>query len=121
MELVQAGRWNDVSNACRRARYWLRVGEIPLSGFPWAAELGPAIHLLNWAEVQAARYGRRSGPAASPASSLSLRDPFIEHLGRESYNVLGEFEAAMQTGSYREAAQSICNMSASQGLGGLPP
>ncbi len=115
--LIQTARWDEVAEFCRQMKYWLRVEEMPSSGFPWAAELGPTVHFLNWGEAQAARYGRKAGPAARSAASNSVRDPLSERLGKESYNVLGEFEAAMETGSYREAAQTICNMSTSQGLG----
>jgi outer membrane protein assembly factor BamB len=116
-ELAQAARWDELAEVCRQMKYWLRVAEMPSSGFPWAAELGPTVHLMAWADAQAARYGRKAGGPPRAAVSSAARDPLNEHLGRESYNVLGEFEAAMETGSYREAAQTVCNMSASQGLG----
>ncbi len=116
-ELIQAGRWTEAADFCRQTRYWLRLSELPFSYFPWAGELSTTFHLLTWGEAQAARYGQKAGGPGRAAAAQSVRDPLNEHLGKESYNVLGEFEAAMETGAYREAAQTVCNMSASQGLG----
>ena len=61
-ELIQAARWDEVADFCRQMKYWLRVAEMPSSGFPWTAELGPTVYFLNWGEAQAARYRGKSGP-----------------------------------------------------------
>ncbi len=56
-------------------------------------------------------------PAGVP---LRRRQPLLERLSREGYNVLAELEATLQAQAYREACQVISMSMVTEGLGLLP-
>ncbi len=109
-------RAEEAAEFCRRMRYWSRAeprGDKP----PWTRELR---HFVAWASVQSGRQLPEKTEENVASPSTEWRHPLIERLSREGYNVLADFQAALDGQAYREAAQIISTSVKNEGLGLLP-
>lgn len=119
MLLAQAAedRVTEVEKLLDRLEYWTQPDRLESGRPPWGGEVQ---HLVDWAEFQLGRRreeARAGRPAAVPPS---WRDPLLERLSKEGYNVLAEFQAAIDAGAHRAACQIIAT-SADPGVAGLLP
>jgi outer membrane protein assembly factor BamB len=76
--------------------------------------------LLAWASDWATTHGENEPPIDRNAPHVDRRHPFIEELNKEGFNLLGDFEAAMASKSYRDACQIITSADVSDSLGLWP-
>lgn len=109
-------RLEEVQELCRQVRYWNRTGRRDAASPLWTAR---ARHLVYWAEAQATgRPPKEAGPM--PVGPSPWRHPLTVHSTKEGYNVFGEFAAALDGQTYREACQIISSAAQTEGLGLLP-
>jgi outer membrane protein assembly factor BamB len=123
--LAQQERWAEVSQCCRRLRYFLRLGDPSYYTPPWKEQADATLHLLRWAEAQAWLSAPRLPTAELPRGKGSLsrkqwRHPLAEHVSKESFSLLAEFDAAVSSGEYRGACQVVSSWSNAEGGGLLP-
>jgi len=115
---AQLKRWPHVEALCRQMNYWTsRSRDIGKSRAPqhrytasqlrWAQHRTAVLHLLDWAEGQARLHTAEPDDTARHRPAKLWRHPLVERLGKESYNVLGEFNAALAAGAYRDACRII--------------
>ena len=76
--------------------------------------------LVDWAEALVQR--NRPADAATPTRPIlaAWRHPLVEQFGKEGYNVLSEFEAALAGDAFKDACQIIGSVNAQQAAGLLP-
>lgn len=115
--LASDQQWDEVRALVKRMRYWNaipREGDQP----PWSPE---AEHLIDWAEATAADFAPpKNGEKPSGRMRNSEIRPLVEHLSRDGFTVMAELRAALDSQSYREAAQMITATSGAERLGLLP-
>jgi len=125
LALAQQERWADVSQCCRRLRYFLRLGDPSYYTPPWKEQAGATLHLLRWAEAQAWLAAPQS-PAGLPShgkgtlSRKQWRHPLAERVSKEAFSQLAEFDAAVASGEYRGACQVTASWSNAVEGGLLP-
>lgn len=123
--LTQQERWADVGRCCRWLRYFLRLGELSYRAPPWREQPETTMQLFRWSEAQAWLSAPRSPMGERPGGKGSLsrnqwRHPLAEHVSKESFNLLAEFDAAVSGGEYRGACHVISSWSIAEGGGLLP-
>jgi hypothetical protein len=114
-------RFEEVQGLCEQIRFWNRGGGREADALPWIDELRRAVvkHLVYWAETQAA--GRPPKEAGQQAVGPSpWRHPLVVNSSKEGYNLFGEFAAALEGQTYREACQILSSTAQTEGLGLLP-
>ncbi len=75
--------------------------------------------LVGWAGAWLARQVESEAP--SDRTALRARQhPFVEELNKEGFNLLGDFQAALDSKAYRDACQIIANAETSDSLGLWP-
>jgi outer membrane protein assembly factor BamB len=109
-------RLPEVRELCRQVQFWNRTGH-PHSNSPqWTDQVK---HLAFWGEAQAT--GQAPKDAVQTAMGPSpWRHPLVVTATREGYNIFGEFTAALQSETYREACQVLSSAAQTTGLGLLP-
>jgi outer membrane protein assembly factor BamB len=115
--LVSTNAWSEARELCRQLRFF--TAKYPLDR-KWSPDLDATGKLIFWADSLA----RRNLPAEPGASAMAIpstwRHPLIEQLGKEGFNILAEFDAALAGEAYRDACQIISSASAQEALGLLP-
>ena len=101
LELLERGQFDAMQQLCRVLRFYHQQGYS---------------RLIPWAEYVAAR------PTGGSAANVSpqWRHPLIEELSKDSYNVLAEFQAILDSQSPQEAARMIAQVDP-QVAAGLAP
>jgi len=120
LTLTQQEQWQQVGELCRRARYWTRSGEYAYTTPPWKEGSEVTLYLLRWATAQAWLYGPKSAGGKPPLVRTEWRHPLIESLNKETFNVLAEFDAAVESAAYRDACQVILAAADPEARGLLP-
>jgi len=120
LTLAQRGHWQQLDGLCRRLSYWTRFSEPNYWETPWPTGKEETIDLIRWATAQARLHTPRRPQSAPPAITVRFRHPLLEQLSKESYNVLAEFNAALQGRAYRAACQVIVASAELQSQGLLP-
>ena len=133
LTLACEDRWPQVEELFGRLRYWTLPDRLEARQPVWGGELQ---YLVDWAEWQLAR--RREKEEERPAGERpavpppAWRHPLIERLSKEGYNVMAEFQAALDavgggcdgdpasTRAYRAACQIISTSADPDVLGLLP-
>ena len=125
---VQSQHWAKVDAMCRRTKFWL---QLPSNASYERKELYErrmdrwrerhvhvtnqmaVAHMLNWGE--AVSRVRLAEPTAGkpPTLGKQWQHPLVTEISKESYNVLGEFKAALASGAYRDACQILTAAAAS--------
>ncbi|HEX4129429.1 MAG TPA: PQQ-binding-like beta-propeller repeat protein [Pirellulales bacterium] len=120
-ELVSRGQWQLLRESCRRFTFFFHPA-IAAGGRRPTSERGRTIKLVEWGSVLAQRNSppgdERVGPL--PAVPVSWRHPLIERLGKEEFNALAEFDAAVASGADKDACQIITNIVPKADEGLLP-
>lgn len=109
---VHQERWEDVVSLIQRLRFWREHDPNRRDS--------PADRLIAWTASQAARGAPRNLLAPEIDSLATVRQPLIEALSKEGYNILAEFEAALQSRAYDDACQIISTADTQGALGLLP-
>ena len=114
--LIEQDRWEEVVALCQRLEYWNRSVD------PGKRTSGreSLLALTEWAQGSAFRSlpARRAGTAT--VLRAEWRHPLVEVLSKEGYNILAEFNAALDGESYTDACQIISNSDPRGALGLLP-
>lgn len=120
LTLAQQQRWQDLGELCRRLKYWTRISQYQFYWLPWQSGKEVTVHLLNWADAQAAQHAPKPVNAARSAVTAERRHPLIAQLSKESYNVYGELAGALDGQAYRAACQIIASSADYPTVGLLP-
>jgi len=120
LTLAEQERWQQVGELCRRVRYWTRSGDYAYSTPPWKDGSEVTLYLLRWASAQAWLYGPKYAGGKPPLVRTEWRHPLIESLNKETFNVLAEFDAAVEGAAYRDACQVISTAASPEARGLLP-
>lgn len=116
--LVSNGAWSEVRELCRQLKFF--TAKYPLDR-KWSPDLDATGKLVVWADSLARRnLPAEPGTATAAAVPSTWRHPLIEQLGKEGFNILAEFDAALAGEAYRDACQIIASASAQEALGLLP-
>ncbi len=76
--------------------------------------------LVEWARALALRNMAERPSGASAALRSEWRHPLVEVLSKEGYNILAEFNAALESEAYQDACQIISSADPQGALGLLP-
>lgn len=98
IQLAHEDRWAEVRDFCRLLRYFRQSEICPLAR--WAEGSGPAPVV-----------GRRRWPRRGTASN-DWQEPLIEDLSRETYNVVAELNALLESAAFDDAARLIASLDA---------
>jgi outer membrane protein assembly factor BamB/tetratricopeptide (TPR) repeat protein len=113
--LAQLDRWDEAVELANRIGFWSRPADpnrrLNRDGL---------MALADWAEGSAFRSltSRRTGTAS--VLRAEWRHPLFEVLSKEGYNILAEFNAALDGQSYHDACQIISSADPHGALGLLP-
>jgi outer membrane protein assembly factor BamB len=110
------GRWREVAELCRKLEFWNRVGFREAEPPPWNDQVR---YMVFWAHTQA--IGRIPQECVSPPGTSPLRwkHPLASEVGKDAYNLISEFNAAVDAQAYQEACQFVSSAE-TQGLGLVP-
>jgi outer membrane protein assembly factor BamB len=114
---VYAGEWESVRTLCRSVRFWARTAH------PDWRPTATGIHeqnMCDWADAVAARRLPFDDVRNLPLLPRSQRHPLAWEVGKEGYNVMAEFESALRSEAFEDAAQIVSVSGAAEGLGLLP-
>ena len=105
LALAAADNWREGWEFCRQLRAW---------------DQAHTFHTIRWTEAWATR--RIPQVVADDAVLLPAkwRHPLIVEVGKEAFNVVAEFEAALRGKSYGSACRIISSATANENLGLLP-
>ncbi|MBS0210879.1 MAG: PQQ-binding-like beta-propeller repeat protein [Planctomycetes bacterium] len=127
IELVMRDDWNLVHQFCRQLHFFGgRSYSDGARGHPedrLPLEREQTMRLADWAAALAVRnlpedqLHEQRPPTAVPTQ---WRHPLVEQLGKESFNVLADFEAAVSGGALKDACQVLNHLTLGQ-LDGLIP
>jgi len=102
LELLAAvydGRWDELDRVCRKVKFW--------RSFSPGAE--GRDNLTDWAQAVAAeRLGQRSR-SRSAAMLPAWRHPLDEQTAADVFNLMAEFNAALESKAYQDAAGTIAS------------
>ncbi|MBI1903583.1 MAG: PQQ-binding-like beta-propeller repeat protein [Planctomycetia bacterium] len=116
LRLVQAQQWEQTALALRQWRFW--------DGTPAGRERERrqtlTTRMIDWALAAVGRDAPRLSPPADWGNPAAWRHPLIEELSKEGYNILAEFDAALEGGAYQDACQIISTADTAGALGLLP-
>jgi outer membrane protein assembly factor BamB len=102
LELLAAvydGRFEELERLCRTVDFWR---------FPAAGETRRD-PLIDWAQgVAAERLGKRS-PGRSTPMSPAWRHPLEDQTNADTFNLMAEFNAALESKAYQDAAGTIAS------------
>jgi outer membrane protein assembly factor BamB len=65
--------------------------------------------IVDWGKALAQKNLRGDGARETAAFRSAWRNPFVEQISTEAFNVLAEFRAALESESYRDAAATIAS------------
>lgn len=116
LNLVQAERWAEALQVCRRAEYWNRP-VAPGQRLFARESLGA---LVEWTRAMAVRHVADRPTTGTTAMRSEWRHPVVEVLSKEGYNILAEFNAALEGEAYPDACQIISSADPQGALGLLP-
>ncbi len=106
IQLLYEGQWEEVLSFCQRLRYFQQHRQQPL---------------VEWAELIAARrLGTAGGSLTLSRVRPEWQHPLVEELHKDTYNVLAELQAILESDAYDDAAQMIATMEG-QHLPGVAP
>lgn len=114
LNLVQAERWDEALEVCRRAEYWNRPAA-PGQRLFARESIGA---LVEWTRALASRHAAERPSVTAMRSEW--RHPLVEVLSKEGYNILAEFNAALDGEAYGDACQIISSADPQGALGLLP-
>jgi outer membrane protein assembly factor BamB len=111
------GRWPEVAELCRTIEFWNRVGFREGEPPPWSE---PLKYMVYWAHTQA--IGRVPPEAVPPPGTPPRRwkHPLASEVSKDAYNLIAEFNAAVDAQAYQEACQIISGAADTQALGLVP-
>ncbi len=112
VERLYHHHWEPARAASTRHRFW----------FAPQARLGrtvPVLQLIDWVDALAARRNPLDDGDA-PQLSGTLRHPVLVRISKEGYNVMAEFEAALDGQSFADACAIISHANSAAALGLLP-
>jgi hypothetical protein len=117
LNLVHQAAWEEVLQLCRQIRYWC---EPTLPGEKPPSRSGDLLTLVQWAGALASRHHRAEGGGKPLQFPTSWRHPLMEEFSRDGYNLISEFEAAVESRSLGAACQIISSADFRDDLGLLP-
>jgi outer membrane protein assembly factor BamB len=116
--LASNNAWSEAHELCRQLKFF--TAKYPVDR-KWSPDLNDTGKLIVWTDALARRnLPAEPGGATAVALPSTWRHPLIEQLGKEGFNILAEFEAALSGEAYRDACQIIASASAQEALGLLP-
>jgi len=105
--LAHSGRWREVDALFRQVWYWLG-NPLPRERAEWSSpERASVAYLLEWAEAHARLNLAPPAGGEYPPMSRQWQHPLIHQLGKEAYNVMSEFRAALSGDAYRDACRIL--------------
>jgi outer membrane protein assembly factor BamB len=115
LHLAQLDRWEEAVELAGRINFWSRPADPNRR-----QNRDGLLALADWAEGSAFRSlsTRRTGTAS--VLRAEWRHPLFEVLSKEGYNILAEFNAALEGQSYHDACQIISSADPHGALGLLP-
>jgi outer membrane protein assembly factor BamB len=96
IELAYAGNWAELAEFVRQLKFYAGRDALPQS-----------VPLATWAEAIAARHLPGSVGDGAAMLDAQWQNPLIEEYSKEAYNVMAEFQAALDSESYEDAASMI--------------
>jgi len=110
-------RWPEAAELCRQVEFWNRVGFREGEPPPWSE---PMKHAVYWAHTQAT--GRIPPEALPPPGTPPRRwqHPLASEVSKDAYNLLSEFNAAIDAQAFQEACQIVSSTADWQALGLVP-
>ncbi|MGE0605946.1 MAG: PQQ-binding-like beta-propeller repeat protein [Pirellulales bacterium] len=116
LDAVHKEQWSAAAELSRRVEFWTRTCDPHRPGSPRHEAL---LRLAAWAGAASRR--QLDGFAASVVTaSAAGHHPLVEELGKEAFNILGEFNAALAGNSYDEACRILSSARTERALGLLP-
>jgi hypothetical protein len=93
LQLLYSGRWQETVDFCRRLRFYQQHQQCPLA---------------EWAEMTALReLPTRPGATSVARQKEDWRQPLVEELSKDAYNLLAELQAVLDSDAYDDAARMI--------------
>jgi outer membrane protein assembly factor BamB len=138
---VGASQWPEALTLFHEHAYWHRAGAAPTSQrdnlgrwVDWAAAVAyrsrqPASALASAQRAVAAANAGQKPPEADekplaagerPTFHPNWQHPLVEHISKEGFNALAEFQAALDGEAYDDVCQLITQMNLQASLGLLP-
>ena len=110
-------RWPQVAETGEKLEFWNRVGFREGEPPPLNDQTR---HMVYWAHVEAT--GRVPPEAAAPPGAPPRRwkHPLASEAGKDAYNLISEFNAAVDAQAYGEACQIVATTAETQALGLVP-
>lgn len=109
IELAYAGKWAELAEFVRQLKFYAGRDALP--------QVAP---LAQWADALAARHLPGSVGDGAAMLDVKWQHPLVEQYSKEAYNVMAEFQAALDSESYQDAASMIAGLDP-YGTGGLLP
>jgi outer membrane protein assembly factor BamB len=117
-ELAYGGDWEALGRTCRAIRFF-ESGWAPLPPGPNRSGRKRMFDLVEWCERLAAAHEPPADAAEGAGQPADLH-PWVEHVGKDGYNLLTEFASALDVRAYRDACRVISNTAVGTCEGLLP-
>jgi outer membrane protein assembly factor BamB len=102
LQLVDAQAWEPLDQLCRELRFRATNEERER----WRQQGGSG-SLVDWAQMLARRHVPGIEGEARPAMHPSWGDVLVEQFNTDAFNVLAEFQSAIEGQAYQDAAETI--------------
>jgi len=116
LALVQHGRWDEVLDLCRHLEEVVAQRAAGPAGDRRYGVRSSRL-MIGWARHQAGGGDSARGPAVAGNVPVAYRHPLLENVGKESYNLVSEVDAAISRGEYRHACRLVTEFADPQGWG----
>lgn len=116
VNLMERDQWEEAVDVCRRLEYWTRTSDSSRR----AQGREGLMALCEWTQGSAFRNLPSKRGGNSTVLKSEWRHPLVEVLSKEGYNILAEFNAALDGESFADACQIISNADPQGALGLLP-
>ncbi len=111
LSAIYSARWDDLASALKQAVFFERSS---------IKNMLQRDSLLPWASALAAKHRPGIFGSSPPLLKLTWRHPYVEEYSKEAYNVLAEFQSALDGKQYEDACRIVAAIDPVSTKGLLP-